>query len=164
MAEMYQCPLVCIVLARMRSAPTFAALVGLVLLAGCGGDAPDRDLRSDRLTILDWARASPRALCVTEDAARAETGRAAVRTQDGPAGKECWIALDATEPIASGEDVVGVSGDNDRDELRFDADARERLIALGTDAHVGVVYDGRLLDVVFPKGGVVRIPAAEAED
>lgn len=146
----------------MRPASLFAALVALVLLAGCGGDAPDRDLRSNRLTVLDWARASPRALCITEDAARAETGRTPVRTQDGPSGKECWIAVDATKPIASGDDVIGVRGDNGRDELRFDADACERLVALGTDAHVGVVYDGRLLDVVFPKDGLVRIPAATA--
>ncbi|MTD43657.1 hypothetical protein GKE82_04885 [Conexibacter sp. W3-3-2] len=147
----------------MRPTPPFAALIGLALLAGCGGDAPDRDLRSDRLTVLDWARASPRALCVTEDAARAEVGRTALRTQDGPAGKECWIAVDSTEPIASGEDVVEVRTGDDRDEMRFDADARRRLIALGTDSHVGVVYDGRLLDVVFPKDGLVRIAAARAE-
>jgi len=135
------------------------AALALGLLAGCGEDeraAPE--LGSGRLVVLDWARADPAALCETEAAARGRTGRSALRTRDAPSGQECWVAIRRAAPLATRADVRAVVRTPDgREELRFTDVVRRRLVALGTDAHVGVVHDGRLLDVVFPQGGTVRV-------
>lgn len=139
--------------------PALTALAAVCLLAGCGDDPPGRDLRSDRLVVLDWGRADPRSLCETEQAARTAPGRTALRTSGTRAGQDCWIAVTADDPVATGRDVTAVRQTGDREELRFATAAQSRIEALGTDAHVGVVYDDRLLDVVFPQAGRVRIPA-----
>ncbi|PTL60303.1 hypothetical protein [Paraconexibacter algicola] len=127
-------------------------------IAGCGGDEPQRDLRSSKLTIVNWQRAAPRALCQSEEAAREAPGRMAVRTEDHPPGRACWIAIVGTDPVATGRDVREVVDVGDQEELRFTSSVRRRLLALGTDAHVGAIYDGRLLEVVYPQKGNVRVP------
>lgn len=140
---------------------TLTATLGLVLLAGCGddGDRPGADLRSERLVVVDWSRADPAGLCDTRDAARARPGRTALRSRDTPSGRECWVAVRSVTPVATGLDVAEVvRGDDGRQELRFTDAARRRLVGLGSDAHVGVVDDGRLLTVVHPAGGRVRLP------
>ncbi|MTD47509.1 hypothetical protein GKE82_25225 [Conexibacter sp. W3-3-2] len=140
-----------------------AAMAPVLAFSGCGDDAPERDLRSDKLVVVDWKRAAPRALCQSETEARAATSRIAVRTRDHPSGRECWIAVVGSRPVATGADVRAVSRVDDQEELRFSPEVGRRLVALGTDTHVGVIYDGRLLDVVFPLDGNVRIPPAGAE-
>lgn len=133
------------------------------VLVSCGADEPRRDLRSDKLTIVDWQRAAPRALCQSEEAARDAPGRMAVRTEDHPPGRACWIAIVGTDPVATGRDVREVVDIGDQEELRFTPSVRRRLLALGTDAHVGAIYDGRLLEVVYPQNGTVRVPSAGAK-
>lgn len=138
------------------------AALGLALLAGCGGGDDDRsgaDLRSERLVVVDWSRADPAALCETQADARGRPGRTALRSRDAPSGRECWVAVRPVTPVATGLDVEEiVRGEDGQRELRFTAAARRRIVGLGSDAHVGVVDDGRLLTVVHPAGGRVRLP------
>ncbi len=138
-----------------------AAALGLALLAGCGDDAgqTDSDLRSDRLIVLDWSRADPSALCETENVAKDRPGRTVLRSRDAPSGEECWVAIRPVTPVATGSDVEEIVRRADgQQELRFTDEARRRIAGLGSDAHVGVVDDGRLLTVIHPAGGRVRLP------
>lgn len=139
------------------------ALATALVAAGCGDEEPTApaSLERDALVVLDWARADPPALCDTpERAADREPGRRVLRTVGRIGGRPCHVAVRADRPVATGADVTAIETTADgRVELRLGPAARARLRALGPDAHVGVVHDDRLLDVVFPADGRIAIDA-----